>query len=64
MFVIWFVYLFQVSILPPLASIFVTNVAAQFADNSIANGVETTTVWRYLNSHLRYQKCLTYFIGL
>ncbi|KAK6945179.1 Major facilitator superfamily, partial [Dillenia turbinata] len=33
-----------VSVLPPLASIFVTNIAAQFADNLIANGIETTTV--------------------
>ncbi|XP_022749610.1 probable anion transporter 6, chloroplastic isoform X2 [Durio zibethinus] len=33
-----------VSILPPLASVFVTNIAAQFADNLIANGVETTMV--------------------
>ncbi|KAE8700183.1 putative anion transporter 6 [Hibiscus syriacus] len=33
-----------VSILPPLASIFVTSIAAQFADNLIANGVETTTM--------------------
>ncbi|KAH7546324.1 hypothetical protein FEM48_Zijuj01G0188200 [Ziziphus jujuba var. spinosa] len=33
-----------VSILPPLASIFVTNLSAQFADNLIGNGVETTMV--------------------
>ncbi|KAA8535193.1 hypothetical protein F0562_030196 [Nyssa sinensis] len=33
-----------VSVLPPLASIFVAGVAAQFADNLISNGVETTTV--------------------
>ncbi|KDP30215.1 hypothetical protein JCGZ_16997 [Jatropha curcas] len=33
-----------VSILPPLASIFVTSIASQLADNLIANGVETTTV--------------------
>ncbi|KAJ0090690.1 hypothetical protein Patl1_13932 [Pistacia atlantica] len=33
-----------VSILPPLASVFVTSIAAQLADNLIANGVETTTV--------------------
>lgn len=33
-----------VSVLPPLASIVVTNVAAQLADNLIARGVETTTV--------------------
>ena len=35
----------QFSILPPLASVFVTGIAAQIADNLIANGVETTTVW-------------------
>lgn len=34
----------QVSILPPLASIFVTSIASQFADYLIANGVATTTV--------------------
>ncbi|TXG61913.1 hypothetical protein EZV62_013276 [Acer yangbiense] len=34
----------QVSLLPPLASVFVTSIAAQIADNLIANGVETTTV--------------------
>ncbi|KAK6248321.1 hypothetical protein QUC31_019886 [Theobroma cacao] len=34
----------EVSILPPLASVFVTSIAAQFADNLISNGVETTTV--------------------
>ncbi|KAL5850575.1 hypothetical protein ACOSQ4_008588 [Xanthoceras sorbifolium] len=33
-----------VSILPPLASVFVTSIAAQLADNLIASGVETTTV--------------------
>ncbi|GAB2289158.1 hypothetical protein Dimus_023461 [Dionaea muscipula] len=33
-----------VSVLPPLASIFVTNIAAQLADNLIARGVDTTTV--------------------
>lgn len=33
-----------VSVLPPLASIFVTGIASQFADNLITNGVETTTV--------------------
>ncbi|GAB4832773.1 Probable anion transporter 6, chloroplastic [Ancistrocladus abbreviatus] len=33
-----------VSVLPPLASILVTNLAAQLADNLIARGVETTTV--------------------
>ncbi|KAF9662832.1 hypothetical protein SADUNF_Sadunf18G0095200 [Salix dunnii] len=35
---------FQVSILPPLASVFVTSIAAQLADKLIANGVEITTV--------------------
>ncbi|KAL9249012.1 putative anion transporter 6, chloroplastic [Drosera capensis] len=34
----------QVSVLPPLASIFVTNIAAQLADNLISRGVDTTTV--------------------
>ncbi|WCJ29962.1 phosphate transporter 4 5 [Euphorbia peplus] len=33
-----------VSILPPLASIFVTSIASQLADSLIAKGVETTTV--------------------
>lgn len=33
-----------VSILPPLASIFVTSIAAQFADNLIAKGIDTTRV--------------------
>lgn len=33
-----------VSILPPLASIFVTSTAAQLADNLISNGVQTTKV--------------------
>jgi len=33
-----------VSILPPLASIFVTGLAAQLADNLISRGVETTVV--------------------
>ncbi|KAL6965521.1 putative anion transporter 6, chloroplastic, variant 2 [Sarracenia purpurea var. burkii] len=33
-----------VSVLPPLCSIFVTGIAAQFADNLIASGVENTTV--------------------
>ncbi|ERN14304.1 hypothetical protein AMTRI_Chr13g90530 [Amborella trichopoda] len=33
-----------VSVLPPLASIIVTSIAAPFADNLISNGVETTTV--------------------
>ncbi|KAF8393126.1 hypothetical protein HHK36_021367 [Tetracentron sinense] len=33
-----------VSVLPPLASIVVTSIAAQFADHLIASGVETTTV--------------------
>lgn len=39
-----------VSILPPLASIFVTSIAAQVADNLIANGVETTTVRKICQS--------------
>nr|TKS10298.1 putative anion transporter 6, chloroplastic [Populus alba] len=33
-----------VSILPPLASVFVTSIAAQLADKLISNGVEITTV--------------------
>ncbi|KAM7473014.1 hypothetical protein LguiA_011197 [Lonicera macranthoides] len=33
-----------VSVLPPLASIFVTSIAAQLADNLISRGVETTVV--------------------
>lgn len=33
-----------VSVLPPLASVLVTGVASQFADNLISNGVETTKV--------------------
>ncbi|KAK6151687.1 hypothetical protein DH2020_014322 [Rehmannia glutinosa] len=33
-----------VSVLPPLASIFVTSIASQLADSLIANGVETTVV--------------------
>ncbi|KAH9616778.1 hypothetical protein KSS87_014933 [Heliosperma pusillum] len=33
-----------VSVLPPLASVVVTNLAAQFADRLISRGVETTTV--------------------
>ncbi|KAM1508208.1 hypothetical protein ACFX10_017550 [Malus domestica] len=33
-----------VSILPPLASIFVTSIASQFADSLISSGVQTTTV--------------------
>ncbi|KAK3039964.1 hypothetical protein RJ639_027154, partial [Escallonia herrerae] len=33
-----------VSVLPPLASVFVTSIAAQFADSLISNGVETTVV--------------------
>lgn len=37
-------FLFQVSVLPPLASIFVTSIAAQLADNLIAKGVDTTVV--------------------
>ncbi|CAI0388786.1 unnamed protein product [Linum tenue] len=36
-----------VSILPPLASVFVTNLAAQLADKLIASGVETTTVRKF-----------------
>ncbi|KAF3453061.1 hypothetical protein FNV43_RR03494 [Rhamnella rubrinervis] len=36
-----------VSILPPLASIFVTSIASQLADNLIANGVQTTTVRKF-----------------
>ncbi|XP_054806017.1 probable anion transporter 6, chloroplastic [Prosopis cineraria] len=39
-----------VSILPPLASIFVTNAAAQLADNLISRGVETTTVRKICQS--------------
>lgn len=39
-------HLFQVSILPPLASIFVTSIASQIADNLISSGVQTTTVGR------------------
>ncbi|KAJ7957717.1 Major facilitator [Quillaja saponaria] len=39
-----------VSILPPLASIFVTNIAAQLADNLISNGVEITTVRKICQS--------------
>lgn len=39
-----------VSILPPLASIFVTSVAAQIADYLIANGVEVTTVRKICQS--------------
>lgn len=34
----------QVSVFPPLASIFVTTIASQFADNLISKGVETTVV--------------------
>ncbi|XP_058111464.1 probable anion transporter 6, chloroplastic isoform X2 [Magnolia sinica] len=33
-----------VSVLPPMASILVTSIAAPFADNLISSGVETTTV--------------------
>nr|GMC58629.1 pentatricopeptide repeat-containing protein At5g66520-like [Ipomoea batatas] len=33
-----------VSVFPPLASIFVTTIASQFADNLISKGVETTVV--------------------
>ncbi|KAK7852067.1 putative anion transporter 6 [Quercus suber] len=39
-----------VSILPPLASIFVTSIATQVADQLIANGVETTTVRKICQS--------------
>ncbi|XP_015935435.1 probable anion transporter 6, chloroplastic [Arachis duranensis] len=39
-----------VSILPPLASVFATNIAAQLADNLIARGVETTTVRKICQS--------------
>ncbi|PSS20996.1 Anion transporter 6 like [Actinidia chinensis var. chinensis] len=39
-----------VSVLPPLASIFATSIAAQFADNLISNGVETTTVRKICQS--------------
>ncbi|XP_027329402.1 probable anion transporter 6, chloroplastic isoform X2 [Abrus precatorius] len=39
-----------VSILPPLTSIFVTNLAAQLADNLISRGVETTTVRKICQS--------------
>jgi len=31
-----------VSVLPPLGSIVITSIAAPFADNLIANGVDTT----------------------
>ncbi|XP_050205819.1 probable anion transporter 6, chloroplastic [Mercurialis annua] len=39
-----------VSILPPLASVLVTYIAAQFADNLIANGVKPTTVRKICQS--------------
>ncbi|KAE7997657.1 hypothetical protein FH972_002272 [Carpinus fangiana] len=39
-----------VSILPPLASIFITGIAAQFADHLISNGVEVTTVRKICQS--------------
>ncbi|XP_004508421.1 probable anion transporter 6, chloroplastic isoform X2 [Cicer arietinum] len=39
-----------VSILPPLASIFVTSIASQLADNLISKGVETTTVRKICQS--------------
>ncbi|KAI9125878.1 hypothetical protein K1719_003296 [Acacia pycnantha] len=39
-----------VSILPPLASVFVTNAAAQLADNLISRGVETTRVRKICQS--------------
>jgi len=42
---------FQVSILPPLASIFVTSIASQLADSLISKGVETTTVWEASKQH-------------
>jgi len=35
-----------------LASVVVTNLAAQFADNLISRGVETTTVRKYVNIFL------------
>ena len=37
-------FIFQVSVLPPLASIMVTSIAAQVADKLIASGTETTVV--------------------
>ncbi|KAF3773516.1 putative anion transporter 6 [Nymphaea thermarum] len=37
-------FMSQVSLLPPLASIAVTSIAATFADTLISNGVETTVV--------------------
>ncbi|GLU09602.1 hypothetical protein SLE2022_333010 [Rubroshorea leprosula] len=39
-----------VSILPPLASVFVSSIASQFADNLIAKGVETTMVRKICQS--------------
>ncbi|XP_031383520.1 probable anion transporter 6, chloroplastic isoform X2 [Punica granatum] len=39
-----------VSILPPLASVFVTSVASQFADNLISNGTEITKVRKICQS--------------
>ncbi|XP_047174177.1 probable anion transporter 6, chloroplastic [Vigna umbellata] len=39
-----------VSILPPLASIFVTGLAAQLADNLISRGIETTVVRKICQS--------------
>lgn len=39
-----------VSILPPLASIFVTSIASQLADSLISKGVETTTVRKICQS--------------
>lgn len=60
-FDIWVVYFFQVSILPPLASIFVTSIAAQLADNLIANGVQTTTVWRHYEQIIVVPQMSTYY---
>ncbi|XP_020270545.1 probable anion transporter 6, chloroplastic isoform X2 [Asparagus officinalis] len=39
-----------VSILPSLGSVFITSIAAPFADNLISNGVETTTVRKVCQS--------------
>jgi len=45
-------------VLPPLASIFVTGIASQLADNLIARGVETTVVRRMsiLNAERKRKK--------
>lgn len=43
---------FQVSVLPPLASIFVTSIAAQLADYLISSGVETTVVCKSWSSDI------------